>query len=80
MTYATGRVPNYSERKEIEAIVEANHEHGNGFQDLLLGLIASDTFREIAHQKPLKRYLFLLCRQSCSLGRRVRQADFPRHL
>ena len=45
MTYATGRVPNYSERKEIEAIVEANHEHGNGFQDLLLGLIASDTFR-----------------------------------
>ena len=44
MTYATGRVPNYSERKEIEAIVEANHEHGNGFQDLLLGLIASDTF------------------------------------
>jgi hypothetical protein len=45
MTYATGRVPNFSERKEIEAIVEANHEHGNGFQDLLLALITSETFR-----------------------------------
>ena len=45
MTYAIGRVPNYSECKEIEAIVEASHNHGNGFRDLLLGLIGSDTFR-----------------------------------
>jgi hypothetical protein len=41
MTYATGRVPNYSERKEIDAIVKANAN----FRDLLLALIQSETFR-----------------------------------
>lgn len=45
MTYATGRVPNYRERKEIEEIVEANHKNGNGFRDLVLALIESETFR-----------------------------------
>ena len=45
MTYATGRVPNYTERKEIAEIVRANHENGNGFRDLLLTLIDSRTFR-----------------------------------
>ena len=45
MTYATGRVPNYSERKEITAIVKKNHEAGNGFRDLVLSLIDSNTFR-----------------------------------
>jgi hypothetical protein len=45
MTYATGRVPNYSERKEIAALVEKNHDTGNGFRDLVLALIASETFR-----------------------------------
>ena len=45
MTYATGRVPNYSERKQIEKIVTANHETGNGFRDLMLALIESETFR-----------------------------------
>ena len=45
MTYATGRVPNYSERREIATIVKANHEAGNGFRDLVLGLIESETFR-----------------------------------
>lgn len=45
MTYATGRVPNHSERKEIEKIVKANHEKGNGFRDLMLALIKSETFR-----------------------------------
>lgn len=45
MTYATGRVPNYSERQEIAAIVRANRESGNGFRDLLLALIQSETFR-----------------------------------
>jgi len=45
MTYATGRHPNYAERKEIAAIVEANHAKGNGFRDLLLALIDSETFR-----------------------------------
>ncbi|MGK0240757.1 MAG: hypothetical protein ACI92G_004248, partial [Candidatus Pelagisphaera sp.] len=45
LTYATGRVPNYAEKKEIETIVLENHKNGNGFQDLLLALISSDTFR-----------------------------------
>ncbi|MEL6105136.1 MAG: DUF1588 domain-containing protein [Planctomycetota bacterium] len=45
MTYATGRVLNYSERHEIETLVKANHESGNGFRDLVLTLITSDTFR-----------------------------------
>lgn len=45
MTYATGRAPNYSERKEIAAIVKRNHENGNKFRDLLLALIESESFR-----------------------------------
>lgn len=46
LTYATGRVPNYTERKEIEEIVRKNRENGtNGFQDLMLALITSETFR-----------------------------------
>ena len=45
MTYATGRVPNYAERHEIEKIVKENHRNGNGFQDLFLALITSETFR-----------------------------------
>ncbi|GAB5559373.1 MAG: hypothetical protein SynsKO_10200 [Synoicihabitans sp.] len=45
LTYATGRVPNYAERKEIEEIVQANHAAGNGFQDLVLALVTSETFR-----------------------------------
>ncbi len=45
LTYATGRVPNYSERKEIEQIVKENHANGNGFHDLVLALITSETFR-----------------------------------
>lgn len=45
MTYATGRLPNYSERIELGQIVEANREKGNGFRDLVLALIQSETFR-----------------------------------
>ncbi|MFM8497694.1 MAG: DUF1585 domain-containing protein, partial [Planctomycetia bacterium] len=45
MTYATGRVPNYAEQREIENIVKANREAGQGFQDLVLDLIDSRTFR-----------------------------------
>ena len=45
MTYSTGRVLSYSERKEIAAIVKRNHENGNGFRDLVLALIESETFR-----------------------------------
>jgi hypothetical protein len=45
LTYGTGRVPNYAEHREIEQIVEANREAGQGFRDLLLDLIDSRTFR-----------------------------------
>ena len=45
MIYATGRVPNYAERYEINQIVERNHQNGNGFKDLLLALVTSETFR-----------------------------------
>lgn len=45
MTYATGRVPNYAEKREIEKLVRANREAGKGFQDLVLDLIDSRTFR-----------------------------------
>jgi hypothetical protein len=45
MTYATGRVPNYAEQREIEKLVRANREAGQGFQDLVLDLIDSRTFR-----------------------------------
>ncbi|MCP4512105.1 MAG: DUF1588 domain-containing protein [Fuerstiella sp.] len=44
ITYATGREPSYVERKEISGIVEQNHETGNGFQDLILALVLSETF------------------------------------
>ena len=44
ITYATGRVPNYSERKEISRIIKENLEEGRGFRDLLLSLIASESF------------------------------------
>ena len=45
MTYATGRVLNYSERQEIADTVSGNHESGNGFRDLVLSLVTSETFR-----------------------------------
>ncbi|MFM8495438.1 MAG: DUF1588 domain-containing protein [Planctomycetia bacterium] len=45
MTYATGRVPNYAEKREIEKLVRANREADKGFQDLVLDLIDSRTFR-----------------------------------
>ncbi len=44
MTYATGRLPNYSERKEIRLIVEESLAKREGFRDLLLRLIESETF------------------------------------
>jgi hypothetical protein len=45
LTYATGRVPNYAEQREIEKLVRTNREAGKGFQDLVLDLIDSRTFR-----------------------------------
>ena len=45
MTYATGRIPNYAEKKELELIVQMNLAEDQGFQDLMLDLIQSKTFR-----------------------------------
>jgi hypothetical protein len=41
LTYATGRVPNFAEKREIRAIVAGNR----GARDLVLALIGSETFR-----------------------------------
>lgn len=46
MTYATGRVPTYAERREIADLVEVNRQAKGGFRDLLIALIQSRTFRE----------------------------------
>ena len=50
--------------------MEANHEHGNGFQDLLLGLIASEHLpRRNSSPKALETIPFPpVPRQSCSWG------------
>lgn len=45
LTYATGRLPNYAEKAEIQKIVQANLNDKKGFRDLLLTLIQSKTFR-----------------------------------
>lgn len=45
MIYATGRVPNYAEKIEIAEIVRSNRENEEGFRDLILALIESQTFR-----------------------------------
>ena len=45
MIYATGRIPNYTEKREIEVIVRQNRESGNGFRNLVFSLIESETFR-----------------------------------
>ncbi|MFN7934021.1 MAG: DUF1588 domain-containing protein [Bryobacteraceae bacterium] len=45
LTYATGRVPNFAERSEIQSIVAENRRTGGGARDLALALIASKTFR-----------------------------------
>ena len=45
MIYATGRVPNYREKKVIAEVVRKNHANGNGFQSLVIALIRSEVFR-----------------------------------
>ena len=45
MIYATGRLPNYAEQQEIKSIVQQNKARGNGFRDLILALVESETFR-----------------------------------
>lgn len=43
--YATGRIPSYAEKKEIEQIVAEVQESEGGFRDLILALVESKTFR-----------------------------------
>ena len=45
VTYATGRIPNHAEKREIELLVRTNREAGKGFQDLVLDILDSRTFR-----------------------------------
>ena len=45
LVYATGRPLNYTERKEVAAIVQKHLSDGEGFRDLILDLVASETFR-----------------------------------
>ncbi|MEM9481501.1 MAG: DUF1588 domain-containing protein [Verrucomicrobiota bacterium] len=45
LTYATGREPNYSERKEIQDVVRTVSDENGGFRDLFLALVATDIFR-----------------------------------
>ena len=51
LLYATGRVPNYREKKVIAEVVREHHakDGGNGkakgFQDLIIALIQSEVFR-----------------------------------
>ncbi len=45
MVYATGRDLNYVEEKEVQSIVKNNLAKGEGFRDLILDLIASETFQ-----------------------------------
>jgi len=44
MVYATGREPSYGDRKEIDRIVARAKERGNGFQDLIVELVLSESF------------------------------------
>lgn len=45
LTYATGRAMNYSDQKLIKQLVKENQARGGGFQDLLISLINSESFR-----------------------------------
>ncbi|MBM3792507.1 MAG: DUF1588 domain-containing protein [Acidobacteria bacterium] len=45
LTYATGRAPNFAERKEIQSIAADMRRTGGGARDLALALIGSKTFR-----------------------------------
>ena len=45
MIYATGRDLNYVEERKGAAIVAKNLPRDEGFRDLILDLVASETFR-----------------------------------
>lgn len=44
LVYATGREPGYGDRKEIQGIVSRTKEGGNGFQDLIVEPVLSESF------------------------------------
>ena len=41
----TGRTPTFGDRKEIERVVSEVKSDGNGFQDLIVELVLSESFR-----------------------------------
>jgi hypothetical protein len=43
--YGTGRIPDYSERKQLHALGDAAAKRNAGLRDLLLDLVASSVFR-----------------------------------
>jgi hypothetical protein len=44
-TYGTGRAPSYADRKELRVAINSVLSSGVGFRDLLLAVIASESFR-----------------------------------
>ena len=45
LVYATGRDLSFGDRKEVERLVREVREGGNGFQDLVVALVLSESFR-----------------------------------
>ena len=45
LTYATGRPPTFGDRKEVQRIVKDVKAKGNGFQDLIVAVVLSESFR-----------------------------------
>tara|TARA_Y100000588_G_scaffold394548_1_gene515622 strand:+ start:3340 stop:5949 length:2610 start_codon:yes stop_codon:yes gene_type:complete len=45
LTYATGRAMNYSDHKLIKEVVQKIRANGGGFQDLVVALVNSESFR-----------------------------------
>ena len=44
LMYATGRSPTFGDRRVVERIVESNARNGNGFRDLIVEVVLSDSF------------------------------------
>jgi hypothetical protein len=45
LVYATGRDLGFTERKEVEKVVKNVRQSGNGFQDLIVALVLSESFQ-----------------------------------
>ena len=45
LTYATGRPPSFGDRKVIDQIVHDVRQQGNGFADLVVAIVQSESFR-----------------------------------